>query len=52
MHNRPVNREEILRPGVQRQVDREDGKQMSQNNHLVWVWILVSFIEKDAEVRK
>ena len=39
MHNRPVNREEILRPGVQRQVDREDGKQMSQNNHLVWVWI-------------
>ena len=27
--------------------DREDGRLMSQNNHLVGVWILGSFIEQN-----
>ena len=26
--------------------DQEDGRLMSQNNHLVWVWMAGSFMEQ------
>ena len=32
--------------------DREEGRLMSQSNHLVWVWMPGSFIESEREIVK
>ena len=50
-HNRPVNlRDEVSRQGIVTLLgelaDREDGKLMSQNNHLTWVWMPCSFMDQ------
>ena len=52
-YNRPMNQ----RRGVEarnmtlfrRPADREDGRLVSLKNHLIWVWMPVSFIESERE---
>ena len=50
LHDRPINRRQVLRQGIatlfRKLADREDGRLMSPKNHLIGVWMPVSFIEQ------
>lgn len=44
-HDRPINPgDEVLRQGIL--ADGEDGRVMSQNKHLMRIWMAGSFIEQ------